>query len=124
MRQLREALIGKSNASSASIKNGRTSLYVVIPKAIWYDLSKELVSSDHDWSEYFDVWLMNWEQLNKIFTVRNNPREIERGDIRIWAESNLRFDSIDEDIRDYIGNDYLGTTKCLTYKEIKKIWRL
>lgn len=125
MRQLREALIGKKNVSSADIKNGKNSLYVVIPCGTWYDLAEELVSPDPDWNESSaDVWLMNWEQLNKIFTAKNNRQEIERGDIRIWAEADLSFDSIDKDIQDYIGNDYLGTTKCLMYKEIKKIWRL
>lgn len=125
MRQLREALIGKKNVSLADIKNGRNALYVVIPCGVWYDLAEELVSPDPDWNEdSADVWLMNWEQLNKIFTVKNNRQEIERGDIRVWPESDLSFDSIDKDIQDYIGNDYLGTTKCLTYKEIKKIWHL
>ena len=125
MRQLREALIGKKNASSADIKNGRSALYVVIPCGVWYDLAEELVSPDPDWNESSaDVWLMNWEQLNKIFTKRDNRQEIERGDIRVWPEEDLSFDSIDDDIRDYNGKDYLGTAKCLMYKEIKKIWHL
>lgn len=124
MRQLREALIGKKNVSSASIKNGKSALYVVIPRGIWYSLAEELVSPDPDWNEYSDVWLMNWKQLDKIFTKRDNRQEIERGDIRVWPEEDLSFDSIDADIQIYIGDDYLGNTKCLMYKEIKKIWHL
>lgn len=123
MKPLLEALIGKQNIKNYGI---RESKYLVFPSLDYYYIVKKIAKREPDYDIEGEFWIMDYDEISKVFSKRANKFEIENRKFRVWPMS--KFPNKDLLYTETSTYDYDSELLCgiseYSYNELSSIWHL